>query len=392
MQDALGAFVGHCDVRIDGAASGPLAGCCFAAKDLYDVRGTVTGCGNPDWIRTHSNAQSTAPVIQRLLDAGATLVGKTLTDELAYSLNGENHHFGTPVNANAPGRIPGGSSSGSAAAVAGGLVDFALGTDTGGSVRIPASFCGIYGIRPTHDRILLDGVQPLAAGFDTIGWFARDPALLEAVGRVVFDWREPTPPSRLLVPRDLWALVPPETERALASSLAALAERIGAREDIVLADSGIEECFEAFRILQGREVWATHRNWIGEAKPAFGPGVKERFEWAATLTAGDQARAQSVRDAIARRLQSLLPPGTIMAAPVAPGPAPVLNAPPGAVDDIRTRILKLTCFAGLGGLPQICLPSARVDGLPVAFSVIAGRGCDEALLSLATELARKDAP
>ena len=128
-----------------------------------------------------------------LLDAGARIVGKTHTDEMTYSLNGENAHYGTPVNVNAPGRIPGGSSSGSAAAVAAGLVDFALGSDTGGSVRAPASFCGIYGLRPTHGRISLEGACALAASFDTVGWFARDPALLERVGRVLL--RDDAPAS-----------------------------------------------------------------------------------------------------------------------------------------------------------------------------------------------------
>ena len=183
VKDELGAFITHAKVRIEGAAEGPLAGLAFAAKDLYDVAGVITGCGNPDWIRTHEPAGTTAPAVETLLAAGATLVAKTLTDELAYSINGENHHFGTPVNVNAPGRIPGGSSSGSASAVAGGMVDFALGSDTGGSVRVPASFCGIYGLRTTHGRISLDAIQALAPSFDTVGWFARDAAPVEAGGR-----------------------------------------------------------------------------------------------------------------------------------------------------------------------------------------------------------------
>src|SRR3546814_654433 len=192
VDDGRGAFITHAEVRIDGAADGPLAGVTFAAKDIFDTAGHVTGCGNPDWLRTHSPAVETAPVVHTLLEAGATLVGKTLTDEIAYSLNGENVHYGTPINVNAPGRIPGGSSNGSAAAVAGGLVDFALGSDTGGSVRVPASYCGIYGLRPTHDRISLDGVMPLAPSFDTVGWFAREADLIARVGQVLLDWRPPT--------------------------------------------------------------------------------------------------------------------------------------------------------------------------------------------------------
>ena len=173
-KDALGAFVPGIDAIRDGASAGPLAGLSFAAKDIFDVAGAVTGCGNPDWAATHAAAAEDSWAVARLLPAGARLVGKTITDELAYSLNGQNAHYGTPTNPNGPGRIPGGSSSGSASAVAGGVVDFALGSDTGGSVRIPASYCGIFGLRPTHGRLPLDGVMPLAPSFDTLGWFARD--------------------------------------------------------------------------------------------------------------------------------------------------------------------------------------------------------------------------
>jgi amidase len=182
-RDKLGAFCRHTHAEMKGAPGGPLAGLTFGVKDIYDIAGHKSGFGNPDWLRTHDAAARTAPVVQQLLDTGADMVGKTHTDEITWSLNGENAHYGTPVNVNAPGRIPGGSSSGSAAAVAGGLCDFALGSDTGGSVRAPASFCGIYGIRPTHGRVSLEGACPLAPSFDTCGWFARSAEVLERVGR-----------------------------------------------------------------------------------------------------------------------------------------------------------------------------------------------------------------
>lgn len=168
MEDTVGAFVPHGLFEVNGASDGPLAGLTFAAKDIIDVAGHVTGCGNPDWLRTHAPATATASSIRSCLDAGATLVGKTVTEELATGLTGENIHYGTPRNVNAPGRVAGGSSSGSAAAVAAGLVDFALGSDTGGSVRSPASFCGVYGIRPSHGRVPMDGVMPLAPGLDVV--------------------------------------------------------------------------------------------------------------------------------------------------------------------------------------------------------------------------------
>jgi amidase len=201
IRDDLGAFVEHCDRVIEGAEDSLLSDLDFAVKDIIDVEGCKTGCGNPDWLRTHETAAANAPVVQKLVDAGARMVGKTVTEEIAYSLIGENAHYGAPVNVNAPGRVAGGSSSGSAAAVAAGDVHFALGSDTGGSVRIPASFCGIYGLRPTHGRIPLEGIMPLAASYDTIGWFARDPAVMSGVAHVLFDdWREPEVLTRLYVP------------------------------------------------------------------------------------------------------------------------------------------------------------------------------------------------
>jgi amidase len=172
-------------VYLPGAATGPLAGLTFAAKDLFDVAGYVACAGNPDWLRTHAPAGKTAPVVQTLLEAGATLMGKTVTDELAFSMSGENIHYGTPINPAAPARIPGGSSSGSASATASKLVDFALGTDTSGSIRVPASYCGLFSLRPTHGRISCQGVIPLAPSFDTVGWVARDATLLQRIGEVL---------------------------------------------------------------------------------------------------------------------------------------------------------------------------------------------------------------
>ena len=221
--DRFGAFCAN-EVRLAGAAGGPLAGLTFAAKDLFDVAGHVTGAGNPDWLASHPPAARTAPVVQRLVDAGATMIGKTHTDELSRGIFGENAHYGTPINPKAPDRVPGGSSSGSAAAVAGGLVDFALGTDTGGSVRVPASFCGLYGIRPTHGRLPFDGVMAQAPSFDTIGWFAREPQLLARIATVLLGI-EParTLPRRLVVAEDAFAIAEPDNARALKPAVDKLA-------------------------------------------------------------------------------------------------------------------------------------------------------------------------
>ena len=383
VKDELGAFITHAKVRIEGAAEGPLAGLAFAAKDLYDVAGVITGCGNPDWIRTHEPAEMTAPAVETLLAAGATLVAKTLTDELAYSINGENHHFGTPVNVNAPGRIPGGSSSGSASAVAGGMVDFALGSDTGGSVRVPASFCGIYGLRTTHGRISLDAIQALAPSFDTVGWFARDAALYARIGRVMLDWREPAAPTRLLLPDDLWELADDAVRAELEALIPRVENAVAPAEHVRLSATGMENWYQAFRVLQGREVWQVHGEWITDVSPDIGPGIRGRLQWTSTLTEADETAAAQVRRAVIERMSELLAPGTVMAAPITPRIAPLRGLAAAELEEIRHRVMGLTCTAPMAGLPQISLPLATVEDCPVALSLLAPRGGDEMLMELA---------
>ena len=386
-RDAIGAFCRHTHAELAGAASGPLAGLTFAAKDIYDVAGHKTGFGSPDWLATHDAAVATAPVVQRLLAAGAHMVGKTHTDELTYSLYGENAHYGTPVNVNAPGRIPGGSSSGSAAAVAAALVDFALGSDTGGSVRAPASFCGIYGMRPTHGRIPLAGACPLAASFDTAGWFARDAALLERVGRVLLADAVAAPqPAQLLLAQDAFALAGEAVTKALQPALERLAALLGTPRPVTVASEGLPQWFEVFRVLQGAEVWAQHGAWVTRVKPALGPGVRQRMQWAATVTASDAAPARQQREEITRRMHALLDGNAVLVLPTLPGIAPFRNAPPAASEEFRARALSLLCIAGIARLPQVSLPLAKLDGCPLGLSIIAASGNDTMLLELARRL------
>jgi len=386
-RDIFGAFCRHTHAELAGAASGPLAGLTFAAKDIYDVAGHKTGFGSPDWFATHDAAGATAPVVQRLLAAGAHMAGKTHTDELTYSLYGENAHYGTPVNVNAPGRIPGGSSSGSAAAVAAALVDFALGSDTGGSVRAPASFCGIYGMRPTHGRIPLAGACPLAASFDTVGWFARDAALLERVGRVLLADAAAAPqPASLLLARDAFALAGEAVTKALQPALERLAALLGTPRPVIVASEGLPQWFEVFRVLQGAEVWAQHGAWVTRVKPALGPGVRQRMQWAATVTANDAAPARQKREEIAHRMHALLDSNAVLVLPTLPGIAPFRNAPPAASEEFRARALSLLCIAGIARLPQISLPLAKLDGCPLGLSLIAAHGNDTLLLEIARRL------
>jgi len=382
--DTLGAFVRENHIEVRGPSAGALAGLTFAAKDIYDVAGVRTGFGSPDWLRTHGPAARSAPAVQMLLDAGAHLIGKTHTEEMAWSLTGENAHYGTPINVNAPGRVPGGSSSGSAAAVAAGLVDFALGSDTGGSVRLPASYCGILGMRPTHGRIPLEGVCPLAPSFDTCGWFARDPGVFERVGRVLLRDDAPAAKSRrLLVAQDAFAFAEESAKAAFKSALEKVAAVIGTPENVTVGDESLTQWMDYFRFPQGAEAWAAHSEWITRERPQFGPAIKGRFEWASTVDPKDVARASARREAITRRMDELLRNDAVLALPSAPDIALPRNSPPVVVDGLRARALPMLCIAGLARLPQVSLPLASLNGCPLGLSLIAARGNDTMLLALA---------
>lgn len=325
-------------------------------------------------------------VVQQLLDAGADVIGKTHTDELAFSLNGENPHYGTPINANAPGRIPGGSSSGSAAAVAGGLCDFAIGTDTGGSVRAPASFCGIYGIRPTHGRVSLDGACSLAASFDTCGWFTRDPSLLERIGHVLLGSVPSPKPGRLLFAYDAFELAGDAVIHALQPAMDRISASLDRTEPVTVSAEGLPQWFQVFRLLQGAEIWAQHGEWVKRAKPDFGLGVKERMQWVSAIDARDIILARERREDITRRMDELLVDNAVLMLPTVPGIAPLRNTPPTELDDFRGRAMGLLCIAGLAQLPQVTLPFGELDGCPLGLSLIARRGADEMLLRLATTI------
>ncbi|MBV8928994.1 MAG: glutamyl-tRNA amidotransferase, partial [Mycobacteriaceae bacterium] len=265
--DDVHAFMGAPHVLVDGAAGGPLAGTTLAVKDVIDVAGVVTGAGNPAYARDHAPAVRSAPAVAQLVAAGATVIGKTICDELAYSLAGNNIHYGTPLNVAAPGHIPGGSSSGSAAAVAAGLCDAALGTDTGGSIRVPASYCGVIGWRPTHGAVADSGIVHLARSFDTVGLLTRDPALLVAAADVLL---------------------------ATQSSAAP----VGSTAPISELGVDLSACAEAFRLIQGYEAWAEHGAWISSCDPDFAPEIAARFEVAARITPDDIKPALRLRETV----------------------------------------------------------------------------------------------
>lgn len=385
IDDVLNAFCDHGRFERQTHQDGPLAGLTFAVKDFFDVAGMPTGAGSPEWLATHAVPKVSAPVVSLLLTAGARLMGKTHTDELAWSLNGENAHYGTPINPAAPGRIPGGSSSGSAAATAGALVDFAVGSDTGGSVRLPASYCGVFGIRPTHGRIPISGAVPLAPSYDTVGWFARDPRIMARVGKVLLGVGRPARrPKRLLVAQDLFAAAGSAVTQALQPSVDRLGALIGTVDRVDVARSDLGEWRNAFRLIQSNEAWAAHGEWIKSAKPALGPGVRERVAAAAVLDPVEVAQAEALRDKIRARMLTLVAEDAVLVLPTAPGIAPLCNTSGEALDTFRARALELLCPAGHAGLPQISLPFGTINGCPIGLSIVAARNCDEDLLELAT--------
>lgn len=383
--DPFGAFVRDVDVQIGGAAEGPLVGLTFAAKDLFDVEGFVTGAGSPEWKRTHGPATKTASAVQTLVDAGASLVGKTQTDEMAFSLNGENAHYGTPTNPAAPDRMPGGSSSGSVVAVAAATVDFALGTDTGGSVRLPASFCGVYGMRPSHGAIPIDGVVPLAPSLDTVGWFARDAEILRRVGSSLLPPNgTPQPPRQIRLLADAFRISQTETAEAIQARLRKHADRLPEMLEVTLPLALFDEWLIHYEAIQFSEVWEQHGAWVTETDPQFGPGVKERFERAKAVPAGAAGAARRFREEARQALDELIPVGTLLALPTSPRPAIPLNPTPEEANATRTQRLKLLCLAGLAGLPQLSIPAGIVDGAPIGLSFIAPRGEDQNLLAFAS--------
>jgi amidase len=373
---------------VEPESEGPLRGTTFAVKDLFDVAGRHTGCGNPAWRATHSAANSNAAVVQLLLRAGARLVGKTRTDELAYSLDGRNFHEGAPINAAAPERLTGGSSSGAASAVAARDVDFAMASDTAGSVRVPAAWCGLVGIRPTHGRVPVAGLTPLAPSFDTVGWLARSVSLVRDVGGVLFgEGAMPGPAFSLIRDPALESDVDAEVSAALQRAFAGCAT-LGLSVDELSLGIDLKGAAECLRILQGKEAWSTHGPWIDSVRPSFGPGIAERFEAARAMTADQVREAARQRAIINARLDIALPPGRILCLPAAPGPAARRDAPTEILQLQRARVLPLTALASLSGRPQITLPLPEADGAPVGFSLLGWRNGDEALLEIAELVSR----
>lgn len=384
MEDRVNAFVPGPRIRIPGRPGGPLSGLSFGVKDLFDVAGTPTGGGNHDWARANPIPERHAWAVQTLLDAGAELVGKTITDEVSLGILGENAFDGTPLNTAAPDRVPGGSSSGSAAAVAAGLCDTALGTDTGGSMRVPGSFCGLYSIRPTHGRLDLTGLMPQAPSSDTAGWFTRDAKTFARVGTVLLGEAPGPLPTRLLVAADAFGFADPDVAEALRPMVERLARVLDATpRDEIMAPQGLSVWARAQRSLQPVEAWQTFRPWIERDNPRMAFTVAAGLIAGSQVPVSEQNWAALMREEARARLRHLLPPGAILCLPTTPFPAPLRGLPTPTLRPVRDRITCLCAQGGLTGHPQVNLPGARVDGAPIGLSIIGGRGTDASLIAVA---------
>lgn len=363
---------------------GHLSGMTFAVKDLFDLEGYPTGFGQPHLLANSGIKTASAHMVRDLLDQGAQCVGKTHLVEMAFALTGRNVHFGTPINPNAPDRLPGGSSSGSAAAVAGGQADIGLATDTLGSIRVPASYCGLFGLRPTHGRLSLEGACPLAPSLDTGGWLTRDAETLSRLAELFLPGNTHSP-IRLRVPIALTRDLEPSVASAFEIYLQRIRSIFDDIKEISLDPRTVQQWVETVRIIQGYEAWKAHGAKIERLRPELGPGIRERFIFAASVSRQDYQTAILARDRLRQDAETLIE-GAILILPSAPGPAPLRSAPDENLEVHRTALHRQLSLASLFSLPELSLPALRVDGLPVGISLIGPPGHDLRLCQMAETL------
>lgn len=388
IHDTARSFMPYPEALVPNASSGPLSGLSFAVKDLFDVAGYPTSGGQPFLLAMSGIKANTAPTVQKLLASGARFVGKTITDELAFSMNGQNAHFGSPINGGAPDRISGGSSSGSAGAVSNRLCDFALGTDTGGSVRAPASHCGLVGLRPTHGRVSLQGALDLSPSFDTCGWFTRDVPTFSRVANVLLDTDTTTLPTniRLLSATQVWGLLSPKAGKAFAPARALIESALGGAIAVKVVLESFEAMYWNFRYLQGREAWQVDGPLIEKFRPPLGAGVAPRFEWSSKVTDQQVASATVFRAKFRTKLLDILGGDGILILPTMPDIAPLCSDDEAGMDKYRNHAIQMLCIAGLSGFPQLSLPLATRLGAPLGVSLLGPPGSDLSLIRLAEKI------
>jgi amidase len=366
---------------------GALNGLTFAVKDLIDVKDYVTGCGSPAWKKEHAPASSHAVCVNRLLQAGARCIGKTICDEFAFSLYGKNFFYGTPLNPKAPQRVPGGSSSGSASAVASGKVDFALGTDTAGSVRVPASNCGIFGMRPSHGRCSLSGVAICSPTFDTVGIFSQSLDILSQAAEVVLGLEKGNHLfDKIYLIDEAFALSDP------ASSSGHVLERLKkafpgrviniSLSEILEISEGLQACVECHGLIKNIEAWNNFGRWLDQHRFPLSPKIKENFDYIASLDQKSLAEKIPLREKLRYKLNQFLESGSLLCFPTTAGLPPLISTSPAELKEQQysRRTLALASIACVGDLPEITVPACETGGIPVGLSFAAASGNDELLI------------
>jgi amidase len=361
-------------------ASGPLDGMTVAVKDLFAVAGYAVGAGIPEFLEESPVAEADADAVAVLRASGAAVLGIARTDEFAYSIAGRNIHYGTPPNAAVPGAIPGGSSSGPASAVALGQATIGLATDTAGSIRVPASYQGLWGLRTTHGAVSAAGLVPLAPSFDTVGWLTRSASVLEAVAMASLDPAvQVVAPEVFAVSAELLASCSPEVR-------AAFDEFVAGVDGVELVDLGdLDEIFTTFRTVQGAEAWAADGAWITAHPGVLAPDVAERFEIASRITESEEAAARAHLPVLRARLDAALA-GRVLLLPSASSVAPRLDASGADIAEVRAGTLRMTSVAGVGGYPAVSVPLLSVGSAPVGVCLVGPRYSDVSLVSLAGAL------
>ncbi|MDZ4835201.1 MAG: amidase family protein [Candidatus Melainabacteria bacterium] len=386
------------DLDIEGSASGILKSKTFVVKDFFDVEGFVTGCGNPDWQKTHEPAVSNASCVLKLLDAGARLKGKSCTDELAFSLDGINPYYGTPLNHHLPDRIPGGSSSGSASAVSCRFVDFGIGTDTAGSIRVPASYSGLYGFRPTHGAVDISGAVPLGQSFDTVGWLSRDAETLLMVGEVLLDGgsaaRSSSTGNELdaskiasaAIARSMFEMIPVEISQHLLVAADSLFDHANRAPDAEITGYTLDTCASVFGIIRSCEAWKNFGGWVEDFQPQVSPMVMARLVEGITISPEEERMARRLKQELCDYFDDLIARCGAIVLPTTWAMPPLRNATADALLDNRKKNLRLTALSVAAGLPQVSIPVEVSTGVRLGLSIIAGRNQDLALLEFAKKI------
>ena len=352
---------------------------------MCEIKNFKTSCGNPDFYKKCKTANDHAPFLKDLLNEGAILKGVTICDEFFYSLIGENGHYGTPTNLNAPSCVPGGSSSGSAAALTTNLYDFSIGSDTGGSVRVPASFCGIFGIRPTHNRINTEGVYPMAPSFDTLGWFSKDINIFNKIGSILLNPNEKTEFSfkEFVIAEDILELASPEIIKLFNNYIN---DKFPEIKKIRLSKHNKEEIADNFRILQGGEIKENIIPWILENKPKISPEINSRIEMAKKITKDQIDEAQNFRTKLINEIDKSLPKGIIALFPTTPFSSPKCGQSDDQLGSYRKKLMEFTSIAGMTSRPQISMPKFKDNTGPIGISLLGWQYSDEILLENITNL------